>query len=263
MRCVVLTQPAIRIRPLRAALEARGIDVVAWPASALAEAAGVDWRGLAALLAGCRWVLLPSPGAIEVVMSALAREGCAWPAGPTIGLIGPGSREALDAWRSRLPGLADADVVEPAGPPHDAEALLARPEFASPVGEPIAVLRRADGREAWLEALRARGARVTPVTVYASRLLDPPPDAACWLAGRAARGSAFAVAVASGDAGSRLARFVAPLACAGYVMAQPVLTQHPGIARALREQGWRRVIEHPPGREGLVGAVESLTDTAR
>ena len=262
MRCVVLTQPAIRIQALRAALAARGIDAVAWPGSALAEAPGVDWHRLVVLLASCRWVLLPSPGAIEIVMSALAREGCAWPGGPSIGLIGPGSREALDAWRSRLPGLADALVVEPADPPHDAQTLLARPEFASPVGEAIAVLRRADGREAWLEALRARGARVTAVTVYESRPLEPPPDAADWLAGRAARGRAFAVAVASADAGRRLARFVAPFACAEFVMDQPVLTQHPGIARALREQGWRRVIEHPPGREALVGAVESLTDTA-
>jgi len=262
MRCVVLTQPAIRLEPLRAALAARGIEAVAWPASVLAEAPDVDWRRLAAQLAGYRWVLLPSPGAIEIVMSALQRAGCAWPAGPAIGLIGPGSREALDAWRYRLPGLAAVVAVEPDGPPHDAEALLARPELAAIRGEPIAVLRRADGREAWLEVLRARGAQLAAVTVYQARPLDPPPEAADWLAARAARCSAFAVAVASGDAGRRLARFVAPLACAGFVMAQPVLTQHPGIARALRDQGWRRVLEHAPGRDGLIAALESLTDTA-
>lgn len=262
MRSIVLTQPAIRTGPLRTALEARGVEVLCWPASELAEASGVDWPGLVVQLARSRWVLLPSPGAIEVVMSALAREGFGWPAGPTIGLIGPGSRQALDPWRHRLPGLADAAIVEPDGPPHDADALLARSEFAAPAGATVTVLRRADGREAWIDTLRARGAQVAAVTVYASRALDPPADARRWLAERAARGGAFAVAVASGDAGRRLARFVEPLPCAGFVMAQPVLTQHPGIARALREQGWRRVIEHVPGRDGLIAALESATDNA-
>jgi uroporphyrinogen-III synthase len=263
MRCIVLTQPSLRAGPLRAALQARGVEVACWPASVLAEAPGVDWRGLARQLAGCRWVLLPSPGAIEIVMAALAREGEPWPDGPGIGLIGPGSRQALDGWRDRLTGLSGAAVVEPAGPPHDATALLAAAEFASPAGDRIAVLRRADGRQAWIETLRARGARVDAVTVYASRPLDPPDEARAWLAARAAGGRGFAVSVASADAGRRLARFVEPLACAGFTMAQPVLTQHPDIARSLRADGWQRVIEHPPGRDGLIAALESATDDER
>jgi hypothetical protein len=56
---------------------------------------------------------------------------------------------------------------------------------------------------------------------------------------------------------------VAPLAWAGFVRGQPVLTQHPAIARALRSDGWRRVIEHPPGQEGVIAALESVTDDER
>ena len=41
-------------------------------------------------------------------------------------------------------------------------------------------------------------------------------------------------------------------------MRQPVMTQHPKIAQALRECGWREVREHPPGVSALVHALESL-----
>jgi hypothetical protein len=34
-------------------------------------------------------------------------------------------------------------------------------------------------------------------------------------------------------------------------MRQPVMTQHPKIAQALRECGWREVREHPPGVSAL------------
>ncbi|RPH42046.1 MAG: hypothetical protein EHM87_18020, partial [Burkholderiales bacterium] len=100
---VVLTQPAPRAAALAASLEARGLEVVQWPMTAIEAVPDLDWPHLAATLARCRWVLLPSPGAIDVVMGAFARLGLAWPASAGIGVIGPGSREVLDGWRARLP----------------------------------------------------------------------------------------------------------------------------------------------------------------
>ncbi len=257
---VVLTQPASRARALSEALAAHGIEATAWPLTAIDEAPGLDWPALATLLAGCRWVLFPSPASIDVTMAALRRHGLRWPGSAGIGLIGPGSRDALLGWDGRIDGLAAVPRIEPLGPPHDAEALLARDELASLEGIGVAVLRRADGREGWLHALRARGATLHAITVYAASDADPPADAAGWLAERRAAGDAVAFSIASADAGARLARFVGASPCGGWALERPVLTQHPRIADALREQGWLRVVRHRPGAAGLVAAIESLQD---
>jgi uroporphyrinogen-III synthase len=257
---VVLTQPAPRGGALAAALGARGIPTVCWPMTAIDEAPGLDWSALAALLAGCGWALFPSPAAIDVTMGALRRHGLRWPAGCGIGLVGPGSREALDGWAGRLDGLGRVTVIEPLAPPHDAEALLARPELASLERTGVAVLRRADGRESWLHALRARGATLHAVTVYAARDASPPAEAGGWLEARRTADAPLAFSVASSDAGARLAGFVRTLPCADWALGRLVLTQHPRIAEALRAQGWRRVARHRPGAAGIAAAIESAGD---
>jgi uroporphyrinogen III methyltransferase/synthase len=254
---VVLTQPALRAGGLVASLRARGFELACWPMTAIGEVAGLDWSALSVTLAGCRWVLLPSPGAIEVVMGALEQRGFAWPRAVGVGVVGPGSREALERWRARLAGLDAVPVLEPRCAPHDADALLADPELASLSGVDVAVLRRADGREAWLQTLRARGARLHAVSVYTAHDAMPPTDASNWIAARAACDAPLVFSVAGADAGDRLGRFVDGLACAGWARGRPVLTQHPRIAEALLRQGWRCVERHPPGADGLAAAIES------
>jgi uroporphyrinogen-III synthase len=254
---VVLTQPAQRAGVLAEAMSARGFDLMCWPMTAIGEVAGLDWPALASTLAGCRWVLLPSPGAIDVVMGALSQRGLGWPVAVGVGVIGPGSREALARWQGRLAGLDAAPVLESRRAPHDADALLAEPELASLPDVDVAVLRRADGREAWLQTLRERGARLHAVSVYTARDAVPPADADDWIAARAARDAPLVFSVASADAGARLGCFVDGLPCAGWARGRPVLTQHPRIAEALVRQGWRRVERHPPGADGLAAAIES------
>ncbi|MCZ8101839.1 MAG: uroporphyrinogen-III synthase [Burkholderiaceae bacterium] len=257
---VVLTQPASRAGSLAAVLASHGIAAVGWPMTEIDEAPGLDAGGLARALAGCRWALFASPAAIDVTMGALARAGQCWPAGTGIGLIGPGSRDALEGWDARLDGLAHAERIEPLAPPYDADALLARPELATLDGVGVAVLRRADGREAWLQALHERGATLHALSVYAARDTLPPAGASGWLAAAAAADAPVAFSIASADAGARLAAFVRTLDCAAWALSRPVLTQHPRIAQALRAQGWTRVTRHRPGAAGLVAAIESWHD---
>jgi len=248
---------------LAEALVACGIEVVGWPLTAIEETRGLDWSQVTARIGTCRWALFPSPGAIDVTMSALVRVGRAWPDAVSIGVVGPGSVEALDTWRARIDGLDRVSVVSPSAAPFDADALLARPEFQAPLDVGIAVLRRADGRDAWLKTLEARGARVDPWTVYGARDLDPPPAAADWLAARAAAHRGVMWAVASTEVGRRLAAFVDALPSAPWCRAQRVLTQHPRIGEALRAQGWRDVVCHAPGLAGLKAAIESVEDFQR
>ena len=65
---VVLTQPALRVAGLIDALSHAGFDVLHWPMSLIEAVPNLDWAGLREELAACRWVLFPSPGAIDVVM---------------------------------------------------------------------------------------------------------------------------------------------------------------------------------------------------
>jgi len=257
MNSVVLTQPIIRSDALKEALSAAGWDPVEVPMSAIAEGSDLDWPDICLTAAQSRWVLFPSPAAVSVVMAALQRHGLGWPSGPGIGLIGPGSCEMLDAWQSRITGLAAAVRISPDVAPFDAERLLARPELNQVAGDKVMVLRRADGREAWLHTLADRGAEVIARSVYRLIELAPPPGASEWFGARAASEAGFALSIASADAGHRLARHVSALPCADWLMRQPVMTQHPKIAQALRERGWREVREHPPGVSALVHALES------
>lgn len=258
MKHIVLTQPTVRSESLKAALRAGGWESFEVPMSLIAEVPDLDWPDIFATVARARWVLFPSPGAIAVVMAALERQGVIWPEGPGIGLIGPGSGEMLATWQPRIPGLARAVTIAPSLAPFDADRLLARSELVGIGGETVMVLRRADGREAWLNTLAERGAEVIARSVYRMVELVPSPVADEWFGTTASQATPFAFSIASADAGRRLASYVSSLSCAGWLMSQPVLTQHPRIAQSLRDQGWPDVREHPPGVTALVRALESL-----
>lgn len=260
---VVLTQPSLRTAGLVATLHARGFATECWPMGTLAPADGVDWPVLARRFAASDLVVFPSPGAIAVVLGAFAASGLDWPAGPSIGVVGRGSLEALAPWRARWPALRDAAVAVPDGPEQDAQALLSLPGFAEPAGRRIAVVGRAGTVPRGVDTLRARGADVTVCTAYRFDASPPPAHAASWMAGRAADGRDFAISAADAGSGRRLGAFVDALPAGGWVRGRPLLTQHPRIADALRADGWRCVHVHPPGPDGLVAALESLRDTER
>lgn len=256
---VVLTQPALRVAGLRDALSHAGYAVLHWPMSVIEPIPGVDWATLRRELAACQWVLFPSPGAIDVVMQRWVDCAWPWPVSCGIGLIGPGSREALQAWMPSVAGLREAPLLEPPGPVYDADALLACPALQQLQGVAVAVLRRHDGRQAWLDTLRARGAALRACEVYQVQACSLTDDAALWLAQRQRSGESIVFSIASGEAGRALADAVAGQPYAAWTRSQAVLTQHPRIAARLSEQGWSRVIEHPPGLSGLLRALESAS----
>lgn len=256
-RSVVLTQPALRVAGLIDALSHAGFDVLHWPMSRIEAVPNLDWAELREALAACRWVLFPSPGAIDVVMQHWADCAWPWPVSCGIGLIGPGSREALQAWMPRVVSVRDAPLIEPPGPVYDADALLACPAMQRLEGIAVAVLRRHDGGQAWLDTLRARGAELRAREVYQVQACGLTEPAAAWLAQRQRSGEPITLSIASAEAGRTLAHAVAGQPYAAWTLAQPVLTQHPRIAARLTEQGWSRVIEHLPGVRGLLHALES------
>lgn len=260
---VVLTQPAVRTAPLVARLNARGFATECWPMSLIAAADGVDWVTVARDFAASDWVMFPSPGAIAVTLASLRAADLEWPAGPSIGLVGRGSAQALAPWRTHWPALRDARTLAPDGDDQDADALLALSEFAEVTGRRVAVVGRAGTEPRGVQALRARGASVQVCGVYRVDPLAPPPHAGAWLASRAAGRRGVAICVADAGSGCRLGGFVDRLPVGDWVRGQPLLTQHRRIAAALRADGWRCVHRHDPGTDGLVAALESLPDIER
>jgi len=260
---VVLTQPALRTAPLVARLNARGFATECWPMTLIAAADGVNWEAVARSFAASDWVVFPSPGAIAVTLAALRAADLDWPAGPSLGLVGRGSAEALMSWHTDWPALRDARVLAPDGDDQDAEALLALPEFAAVAGQRVAVIGRVGMEPRGVQALRARGASVQVWGAYRVDPLAPPPHAGAWLASRAADRRAVAICVADSGSGRRLGEFVDRLPVGSWVRGQPLLTQHRRIAAALRADGWRCVHRHDPGTAGLVAALESMPDIDR
>ncbi|HVL58199.1 MAG TPA: uroporphyrinogen-III synthase, partial [Burkholderiaceae bacterium] len=253
----VLTQPIQRARRLTQALQARGYDCVGWPMLQLEPTAELD----SALreLESYRVVVLPSPSAVAIVAARLAELELRWPPATAVAVVGPGSEGELRQWL----GASDVPtVLAPQSEPYDADALLALPQFAAIADEPTLVLRRADGRGDWIAVLRERGRRVNEVHAYAASPLAPPAHAPEWLARQAQSGRALALSVASIDVAARLSQWVDTLepALAEWFRSHPALTVHPRIEQRLRELKWSRVALHVPGGQGLLRALESISN---
>lgn len=156
---VVLTRPAGRAGSLATHLAARGHAVLALPGSSIGPAPDAAAARLA-LRAARRAdvVVFLSPAAVA---RAFQLEPALTFAGRTEVLApGPGTRAAL-----RRRGIEARCPAER----FDSEGLLAMPVLANVTGQRIALIGAAGGRELLAQTLRARGATVATVHVYARR----------------------------------------------------------------------------------------------
>lgn len=183
---VIVTRPRAQAKPLVAALEALGAEVVECP---LIE---IEWTSDEPIDgAGYDWLIVTSPNGAD----ELARRGVNL---PRIAAVGPGTAEAL-----RVSGIEAAFV-----PRESSQEGLLR-EFPRPAGRVL--FAAAEGaRRGPIDALQADF-----VPLYRTRLLTPEPpdgDAVVLASGSAARAYAgiggSAPAVSIGPETSRVARSV-------------------------------------------------------
>jgi uroporphyrinogen-III synthase len=208
-----------------------------------------------------------SPNAIR---QALAHRSTPWPAGTTIGVMGPGSAKALADG-----GTAASRVVQPArrhnadaGDRFDSESLFASldAELGLSRGfEGRALIVRGQGGRAWFgERLRSLGIAVDEVEAYRRVTPIPAADTSAILVKLHATAAPVAFVVTSSDAVARLLECVArslegsvdASVAHAWARGETVVTQHPRIVEAARRAGFTRVLLADPDDLSRGAAIE-------
>lgn len=246
-RHIVVTRPQEQAESLCDAIAARGGIPVRFPVLAIGELddhAALD--AVCARLEAFDLAFFVSPNAVRHALTRIlaARR---WPAKLTVATVGKGSERALAAYGFER-------VVAPREE-FDSESVLRLPEFQPEAvrGARVVIFRGDGGRDLLGETLRERGAEVEYVTCY--RRFRPEIDPAPLIA-LASRGALDAITLTSSEGVGNLVATVGAQRLPA-LRATPVFVPHPRIAAHARAAGFARVIETPPGDDGLIAALES------
>ncbi len=239
---VLVTRPAGQAAGLLAHLRELGAAPVLFPTLDILPP--INPAALARRLADLATydlAIFVSPTAVQHGLAAIS----AWPPGPRVAGVGPGTAAALRA-AGILPVLAPQEGA-------DSEHLLALPELADMAGRRVLIFRGEGGRELLANTLAARGAVVDYAECYRRGvpLADPAPILDAWR-----RGGIQAVTVLSSQGLDNLFALVGA-AGAGLVRATPLFAPHPRIAGHARALGVTQAIATESGEAGLLrGLVE-------
>lgn len=265
-RAAILTRPAGQNGRLAAALAQRQIAVLAWPLLQIVPTASdAEMAACWPQLSTFDLVHFASANAIACLHAHEAQHGAIhWKAGAVLAVMGPGSRQALPAvWLRQdvqvvTPGIERADAPSAL----DSEALLPTLEqvLAGSWAQRRVLQVKGDGGRTWLrDALRARGAAVSAVSVYERRCPDLVDELAAaratWLAGHT-----DAVWVITSAEGARClgAMLAAHAALFGRARLHPVLVTHERVAQAVAALGFRHIVQCLPDDAAIVRTIESL-----
>ncbi|HEY6774131.1 MAG TPA: uroporphyrinogen-III synthase [Oxalicibacterium sp.] len=255
---VVVTRPAAQADALAQRIAAIGRTPVLFPLlDILPLPDTVPLRAALADLDRYALIAFVSPNAIDAAFAARPD----WPHGLQLAVVGDGSRAALER-HGITPGNSTVFI------PHDRErtdsqTLLEALDLPALRGKDILIVRGETGRELLGDALRAAGARVTPVAAYRrvmpafteqrrrelKRLLDGQND---WI-------------VTSSEALRFLAQMVAQLdeknkgKAVAKMQQQRVIASHVRIAETAESLGFRDVVRSASGDDGLLAALQSLS----
>ena len=269
---LVVTRPADDAARLIDALRSRGRDVLALPVLAIEPAD--DPSALAATMARLddyALVVFVSPNAIR---QALAYRCGPWPPATTIGVMGPGSVDALAAVGIAEPGHR---VVSPARVPpgaagderFDSESLFtaldAQLGLQQGFARPVLIVRGNGGRAWFAERLRALGIEVDEIAAYRRVRPDVARHAGDALRRLHDAGTPIVFVVTSSEGVDHLValaeealveRGVAGPDARTWVLEGAVLAPHRRIADRARSAGFGAVALCAPGDDGILAAIE-------
>ena len=262
---VFVTRPAGDARKLIDALRERGRRVVALPVLGIepVDDPGALMQALARL-ADYRLVVFVSPNAIR---QALAHRPDPWPADVTIGVMGPGSVEALRAHGIAAPthrvlSPAPVEATQSTTVRFDSEALFAALDaslgLASGFDGRVLLLRGNGGRAWFADRLRGLGIAVDEVEAY--RRVRPDLDAATAASLRAlvAAQAAALFVVTSSEGVDHLIALVdeVGIGARDWLLGCTLLVPHGRIRERAEASGFTRVALCAPGDVGVLAAIE-------
>ncbi len=275
---VIITRPLQQAAALTARLQARGLEVFQCPALEIlpvVDAALV--RAALESLAQYQLVIFVSPNAIEQALVHLRGD---WPTTTAIGVMGPGSRAALQAHGI---GADQATIISPqheAGGEgdqtaenlrFDSESLLEqlkRPDSGLPAAlaqARVLVLRGTQGRDLIVEQLRAQGAQVDVVACYQRRApLLTPSQQSQWRA--LAQSQRLLLLIATSSEGLRnLCQTIDALldqTGRAWLRRQMLVAPHPRIAEQAKQLGFANIRLSGAGDDPIVEKVSELASVS-
>lgn len=196
-------------------------------------------------------VVFVSPNAIDAALAALGT----WPHGMLVGVVGEGSRRALE----RHGITADnTTIVQPRNREReDSESLLETLDLPALRGKKALLVRGESGRELLSDALRAAQVEVTQVAAY--RRMAPVLDQAGAAQLRQLLDSACDWIITSSEALRILLQLVEQVAGAGGVAKmrqQRLIVPHARIAETARSLAFGNLTLTASGDESLAAALQ-------
>lgn len=267
---VVLTQPWPRVQGIAERLQRGGWNPIILASSALEtepyrdEVTAVRRALFAASLDDPCWdlVVFVSPGAVSAFCAADDLAG--WPAQIAVAAVGPGTAEALA--HAGLPAGVDCRLpTETADGRFDAAALLATLSHAPIAAKRILVVAGAATRTDWVAEIGQRlgakaAAQLRLLTAYRSSVRRPEAHAVAGLQSLCERRLPWAGVVTLAASAESLVALMAnrPPQDQAWMRAQPILTIHPRLERALAELGFQSIQRIGPGAAALEAALSSV-----
>jgi uroporphyrinogen III methyltransferase/synthase len=265
---VVITRPAGQSNELIAQLEAAGIAVLDFPLIDIAPV--TDEAPLRAALASLEryaLVVFVSPNAVD---HAFARSDAIWPHALPIGVVGPGSVQALARHGVAAPAYT---IISPPSAPDDdtarfdSEGLFAAIDTAlgaaSLEGKRVLIVRGDGGREWLADRLREAGAEVETVAAY--RRLVPEPSIGGWARVHALLAGAPHTWLLTSSEGVRNLHELAQEHLTADEIAQlkhaNLVTPHPRIAQTARALGFDSITVSGAGDERIARALLAAVPT--
>ncbi|MFM0355409.1 fused uroporphyrinogen-III synthase HemD/membrane protein HemX [Paraburkholderia nemoris] len=265
---VVITRPAGQSNELIAQLAAAGIDVLDFPLIDIAPV--TDEAPLRAALASLEryaLVVFVSPNAVD---HAFARSDAIWPHALPIGVVGPGSVQALVRHGVAAPAYT---IISPPSAPEedtarfDSEGLFAAIDTAlgatSLEGKRVLIVRGDGGREWLADRLREAGAEVETVAAY--RRLVPEPTIGGWARVHALLAGAPHAWLLTSSEGVRNLHELAQEHLTADEITQlkhaDLVTPHPRIAQTARALGFDSITVSGAGDERIARALLAAVPT--
>ena len=242
---IVLTRPAGQSDALAARIRAAGGEVLMLPLLAIAPPQhALEAEDFRAMLSRADEVIFISPNAVRMALQLVPAQD--WPGACGLVAVGAGTARVLqEAGLERARAPAEGA---------DSEAVLAMPEFQSPLGRHMLLVRGEGGRELLAQTLIERGAVVEHAVVY--RRVAMPPDVAAlqqW--------GASVWVITSSEALRVLLDAARDDADLAWLHQQHFVFAHPRIARQAAMLGLNHGMMAPSPEDGAVFAA--LVDYAR